>query len=810
MSGRDLKDIWLPRFLREAGVRRALTALYVGLIGSSENARLLLDNDLDAIKPESAYGNPVTVYCFRFSIRWLKYLKEFSVSQKAFLEQFLEPARAVARFILAAREAAPYSMPLHGLVFLKSPPFYDKAFGDNMCTLAILVPELNSVLSMRCRREQADSVTYGEYCIHGTQPVPFVNRAHPTKLEIETLDNTIDPFDLGFCKLSFKDLDNIDNLLAFENLSELWSEQIYDINRPRQGRRLGLFAILGGKVLTAGSGPYVTIQDPCGSQSSCTFFVSQKVLKSLNMDLLELEELRGKLVKFMAIFWYRYGSIKFTPQCPEIINLKFVHDEHSLVKDDLVGFVRLRNKSDLKVLGARYNSVDLSSLPKPLVLRDGRLTYDFSISGTNRIARIFSEQQALIRAIRENAIFEINGSKEIEPFILPEHILNTERLELKGMAEWIFGNKPLLNCLVALLMKRDLNGELPSTYKKFITNYPKFGSFFSVESFLWLKNLDLIKVRKGKSIQVTERGLIVAHLAVEEVITNPLKKVLSEKSFIDFVGLETRIPAPPSILLKALHRLKEKGVITYSIIDGAKCELFWIPYGKKEAVQNDDALSDRIKSLQNQVMGVLNSVHYPLHTIAVLQRIRDKGENLSYPAIVMLLSRLADQKRIIKNKSGFWFYPLKVRVFDVLRENLFEAFTTEEIAIKVSLAPMPNHLLELNTILKELKQDRAIEEVMDGYWSLPTSNNLDRRKQILINACRKIAMRLLERSSVGRDELLYEIVTFVASAKKRIQTTEPSLQIATEVINKMFETGEIIREDNYVKLVQKLSGPLRK
>ena len=249
-----MADIWLPRFLREAGVRRALTALYVGLI-PSENCRLLTESTIDEIRPEEISGNSIERYCFRFSIRWLKYTRDFATNEKVFSEQFLEPMKAVARFRLTVREAAPYSMTVRGLIVVKSPSFYDQAFRDYVCTLSVLVPELNSVVALRCRKEEADKMECGEIALHGIQPIPFVNRIHPTKLWFELLKNKKDSPELSFCKVSFKDLCNLDRVLAFENFTELWSEQMYDINNPRHGRRLGAVYTLGGKNFICGNGP---------------------------------------------------------------------------------------------------------------------------------------------------------------------------------------------------------------------------------------------------------------------------------------------------------------------------------------------------------------------------------------------------------------------------------------------------------------------------------------------------------------------------------------------------------------------------
>src|SRR3989337_848833 len=137
------------------------------------------------------------------------------------------------------------------------------------------------------------------------------------------------------------------------------------------------------------------------------------------MDWVELSEVGGKLVNFVAIFWYLYGSQRFTPPYPEIIQLRFVDDKTSLAKDDLVGFVRLRGKIDLKLLGDRYTSVNLSSLPKPLTLRNNELVYDFSTVTENRIAKIFLEQKAAIKLRREKAAVIGDENQEFAHLVLP-------------------------------------------------------------------------------------------------------------------------------------------------------------------------------------------------------------------------------------------------------------------------------------------------------------------------------------------------------------------------------------------------------
>ena len=554
-----------------------------------------------------------------------------------------------------------------------------------------------------------------------------------------------------------------------------------------------------GKISSAGTGPYIIVQDPCDPLYSSTFYVNQRVLKTLGVDLLELSEFSGKLVQFMALFWYRYGSSKFTPPYPEIISLKFVKDSSVLVRDDLIGFVRVRGKISLKLVGDRYPELDLYSVPKPLMLSDDEIIYDFHSSIEDKIGQVFIEQEAAIRSLRDNFFSEISNQGKPH-FILPELILNEKRLELKGIAEWIFYNKPLFNCLLALTMKRDIIGELPCTYKEFIAAYPKFSAFFSADSFLWLRNIDLLSVRKGKPIHITKMGADVAYLALEDLIVGSLKKLFEQKGVVDFVGLEKKIPAPPSILLKALRELEAKKAASPSVVHTSKCELFWIQYAQKTEGNIDNEITNKVEILEKQVLDILNSVHHSLQTVAVLERTRAKGLFLSYPALAMVLSRLSNQKRVQEKEPGFWFYPLKARVIDVLKEKPSEALTPEEIAISISLAPMHTHLLEVDNILKELRGDGAIEEVLKGHWSTSLSVNNDRRRQILKNACRKKVLVLLEKTSMKEEELLHEIVSFASSITKGIRTTTTSPQIAFEVLNTMLAAGEITRQFNLIKL----------
>ena len=50
---------------------------------------------------------------------------------------------------------------------------------------------------------------------------------------------------------------------------------------------------------------------------------------------------------FLAVFWYAHGFSKYLPKRPEILFVEFVNDKKTLVYEDLIGFVRVREKVNL-------------------------------------------------------------------------------------------------------------------------------------------------------------------------------------------------------------------------------------------------------------------------------------------------------------------------------------------------------------------------------------------------------------------------------------------------------------------------------
>ena len=154
--GRNLSENWIPHFLSEQGLRIYLQNLYVAIVGSNENARNLTNQPLNEIRIDLCSGNPLSRRCYRNSIKWLRLVKEFSLDDELFNNQILEPARAACRAKYRMGESSPFTLNTKAVVFRKSKPYYDLNFGGNIVTISVILPELHSIQSLRCRVADAE------------------------------------------------------------------------------------------------------------------------------------------------------------------------------------------------------------------------------------------------------------------------------------------------------------------------------------------------------------------------------------------------------------------------------------------------------------------------------------------------------------------------------------------------------------------------------------------------------------------------------------------------------------------------------
>lgn len=787
-----IKKVWVPYFLREKEIRTVLQNLYVSVVGSNENARVLLKNEPEKIKPIMAGGSPLARECFIATIRWLRRMREFSLTPQIFLCQFLEPFRSPARFLLKVRDLQPSTTYLDGLIFRKSEPFYDRYFEDNVVTLSMIIPQLGIASSLRCRIDYAPNIEYGFYRIYGVQPLPFVNRIHPTRLKMEHTGNAVDFSNFNFLKVSFQDLQRLQRSLAFENLCEVWSAQ------GGYGRRLGAVCIFCGTVRSAGGngGPYLILENPCDPNNTITLYMTEQFLRLLNTDLLGVRDIRGKPLRALGVFWYGFGSSISVPKYPEIIASEFVKDREELVADDLIGFVRMRGCVTFDELKMKYGDVDLTSLSPTLSMNDNFVSFNFSTGTVNSsIMRIFLTENIHIRTLRRKVIPSKRGQGSL--LVVPEEVLDINSLQLSGLAGRINRDKSLLKCLLALIRYKDNEGVLPSTLTELRNIVPDLLPDVSEEKILWLRDLGLIAKERGKPALLTDIGIKVAYLVVREGLLPRLKNFIMAKGFVDLSEMEHELSISSSLLLKALRDLEAEGLVRCLSIDGRRCSLFWTCLGEEACTQE---ANKRIKLLEECILEVLGSVHHALHISEILRRVREKGENLNYYLLKIMLSWLRAREKLKERNGEMWIYPWDKRIMDFLSRNSFNIFSVEEIIEKTSLPLIEKY--KIQEILKRLKRNGQVQEILEGMWIAPLPEKKDREREfrILKNQSYKYAINLLRNRSgpIKLEHLKAKLWGFLISFKHSTRLSGDSRRIINELIQEMLKNKEIRISGNLV------------
>jgi len=96
---------WAPGFYSEIAVHTARSRLYNALVESIENSRLIISHDPTTLGGQSVSGNPRCKRAFSDFIFWLSVVKKYSIDDRVYSTQFVEPLRCFARTRISLGEA---------------------------------------------------------------------------------------------------------------------------------------------------------------------------------------------------------------------------------------------------------------------------------------------------------------------------------------------------------------------------------------------------------------------------------------------------------------------------------------------------------------------------------------------------------------------------------------------------------------------------------------------------------------------------------------------------------------------------------
>ena len=254
--------------LKEKEIRSQMTNFYISL-ATHANAEVFLKNNPALIDKKIARGNDFTKDKTVDFSYWLKILQVLAMSDEKFEKQILGPVRDVANYVLNIKGR---TTKIAGWVFAKSKPFEDTFSGGTRISVSLLVPELRTVMSLRCDAKTGAKIDYGFYDFEQVKPIPMTNRLHQFHPDIKKIEVGLNIAECNFLKTSMGDLKPFSCSLEMEHYCEVSS------NQSKKRHLLGAVLIIGGKVVSV-EWPYLRIASVVDPDQEYEFHMSEDLEK---------------------------------------------------------------------------------------------------------------------------------------------------------------------------------------------------------------------------------------------------------------------------------------------------------------------------------------------------------------------------------------------------------------------------------------------------------------------------------------------------------------------------------------------------
>ena len=769
--------VWTPYFLTEKGTRTYLQTLYTSIVGSNQNAQSLLSDDIQNIAVASQDGNALVKRCFAHTGRWLRMARGFCKSEETFRNQILEPSRIPARYLLRIREGTDHSTKLEGFVFARTSEFYNNNFGSNMRILSVIVPQLGSALSLRCRSTVADSILGETVEIEGVQPVPFVNRIHTTaRLSIRRSNRAIELQKLHFIRVSIHDLPRLSQSLAFENLCEVHSVQA-------DNRRLGLPCVITGRVLSIDS-PYIWIEDET-NESFTRLLITQFLVQQIGGDVARLSLYKSKPVRFLAVVWYSLGARE--QPVTEVFRVEPM-DDSNLNFEDAIGYVRLRGEITRAALSKRYPSLDIDSLLRILSQDNNRVIWAGLTNPLDAISQDFVHHTARLLGFRS-----AQGSAWIWA-ARPSDVFDRTRLVIGYIAKKISRDDRLWSCILEVLRILDYLGSLPPSISELKRTLSAVGIQSIDDAVSWLTGLSIL-VREKNEIALTKRGIEATYLSCKATISDIIRIALGTEDHLDLLDLEQQSQFPPTLLLRGLQELERQGLVSRLAFSEHHSTLIWVP---KFPIEDEQArLKDARKWLDTviqQVLLTLGKVPHSLGTLKLAEGLsgRTSASFLSTNALLLDMEALG---LIEKTGENSWVYPWKQRIIDYLRTQGQGMFSEDDITAKTNL-PLVERT-KVKALLEELRKDQKVIQILPGQWAIlladPVAQKV-RMQSILSSYCMRFLKQRLTGIGGFERRTLADAKDYLSSEFGDSATSSIDLRrICEDTVSIMLRTGDLER-----------------
>lgn len=705
-------------FLKEEIFRKWLSNLYVALINSSENCEIMTKFDAEYVDFAKIGGNDLARECMKNACLWLQHIRPFIKNDHTYESQFLRPAQIAAEYILKIRKQTPTTT-VKGWIFSISEPYDDMRFGIERVTVSMVVPSLKTIMSLRIRSDEIKNVGLGFYEFGEIQPVPLVNRFHQFHPKISKTNEKISLRDYDFLKVSFDDFDKFSDSIEMSNFCEIDSVQ--------SGLRhhLGSAFVVPCKIIRTRQ-PRITIQSTV-SNSTKTVLMSDQLLKNYNYEF--LDSLRNKTGRLLAIQWYDPGGDKGISKKTEVMFMELDEDVASLKKDELLGYVRMRDKVSIEQLDLLFGKIDILSL-RSLETEQNSIKFKIFEKSGDFVIDEFLKSVKIIRDLR--APSRIDDCIQLNYF----DVVDLEKMSILGLANLVKNDGMMLIILEYILRNVDRKGELPSVST--ISSDTGITEAMIHSKSGWLTNLGLVE-RVDDRIRITTKGKKITFASIKNKIKEKIQGY--GQDIISIPEFDTDIPQ--SMLCEFLEK-PESGYFTVEL-EGIKNKLFW---AKSPSNELKKTFQDKFDFMTSEFLIVMRNVNHPFTALKAMEDLSKINNKTTFFSTEIIIHELA-RKKILIPSGDSWEFVLKSRIMCLLEENPDHVYSTDEIISSLTI-PLMNREETLNVLI-QLSTNGDISKISLGGWSMK-GNEIEKSEKRLLETLHKKIFVLIKSKQHGLDE----------------------------------------------------------
>ena len=708
-------------------------SLYDAIVPSAKNAELLSAKDPADIHIEECEGNWWSQNSVMRVCDWLNAVRDVSTSSGTFESQVLEPVRVSARYLSSVRRLPKPTADVDVWVLGVSRPYRYERYGEDKVTVFAVVPELESV--MRARLDAGCGVSAGPCRMGCVQPIPMVNRLHPSRPSLAKGGWRPDLAGWSFLKTGFGDQD-LPGSAETEGFFEAESAQ------SEQRHHLGSAFVLACKIADI-CAPNIVVQSVLGKERA-TMALSEDLAASADRGGLS----EGRYARVLAVRWYGEGG-----KLPEVFMADPAVSERDALADEITGYVRARGSVPVEELKERYGRADLAG-PAALSVNKGTVSYAYNLSAPDPVADAFLKSAARLRELR--ARFRTGGSTGVGW----SDVLDEVRMSARGMARLLKTRTQLRDVLACVQTRIDCTGK--GATEDQIADAPGMEQESAKRMLRRLKYLGLAEKRDGL---IWSAG--AARGALAEAFSEHVRKIESDIVSVPELGGDV----PQSVVVSRLSR-PDSGFVPLQDVGRAN-RLYWVRKGAgRPAVLEAE---EKLRKLRADVLGIARGVSFPVTAEYVAQEAENAGLPVSH-----LVANLAAESLVRAGKflpSGqSWEYPVAERVADFLA-NAAGEFTVDEILSEAHIAGRDRDLV--SGALASLAGAGRAAKLSDGIWSCGGGD-----ERILPHYVEKIKRRALallrsRRNGMDKGALIGHLRRFVLDIDSERRLPDPAAAITS-------------------------------